>query len=551
MAFRDKENTPQSPARKERRFKEIYPKCHALLSQKDQTNLEGLVKDASSPEQLEIGLRKLAGTGDVPPYVPDLARVEAAVHRKREGKGESEGPPDGIVVNPTLEILEVHWDHLADVVLSGSGVPNPFPGEVEEMLLVWRDLPSGAVRVEAASEETLLSLKIAIEGLDPVAIAREGSIPVGALDRCLDNAVSRGLLLRPPSKIERPGSHFAANRSLEEQYKTAEVFTLQWHVTQVCDLHCRHCYDRSDRSPLQYDQAISILDDVRAFCRSRYVRGQVTFTGGNPLLYPRFDDLYRAAAERGLATGILGNPTSRERLEDLIRIQPPVFFQVSLEGMREHNDFIRGKGFFDRVMAFLEILRELRIRSMVMLTLTRENMKEVLPLAEILRNKVDSFTFNRLSMVGEGAHLQLPTREAYAAFLEDYIAASEENPILAFKDNLINIPLHRDGLPLTGGCAGFGCSAAFNFMTVLPDGEVHACRKFPSYIGNIFEQDLSTLYDSEIARRYRAGSAACGSCEIRPVCGGCLASTYCHGLDIFEDRDPLCFKMFDSRAPIH
>jgi len=25
------------------------------------------------------------------------------------------------------------------------------------------------------------------------------------------------------------------------------------------------------------------------------------------------------------------------------------------------------------------------------------------------------------------------------------------------------------------------------------------------------------------------------------VCGGCLASAYSHGLDIFEKKDPYCF----------
>ncbi|MBN2516681.1 MAG: SPASM domain-containing protein [Deltaproteobacteria bacterium] len=45
------------------------------------------------------------------------------------------------------------------------------------------------------------------------------------------------------------------------------------------------------------------------------------------------------------------------------------------------------------------------------------------------------------------------------------------------------------------------------------------CRKFPSLIGNIFEQSLAEIYDSDSARRYRAGTQACRSCPIRPVCG--------------------------------
>jgi selenobiotic family peptide radical SAM maturase len=178
---------------------------------------------------------------------------------------------------------------------------------------------------------------------------------------------------------------------------------------------------------------------------------------------------------------------------------------------------------------------------MVMLTLTRDNMDQVIPLAEILRDKADLFTFNRLARVGEGASLRLPEKERYTAFLESYTEAASSNPVLGLKDNLINILRHRKGMEPFGGCAGYGCSAAFNFVSLLPDGEVHACRKFPSYIGNALLNTLSEIYDSPAAGRYRSGCNGCRECFIRPVCGGCMAMAYSAGLDVFEERDPFCF----------
>jgi selenobiotic family peptide radical SAM maturase len=289
------------------------------------------------------------------------------------------------------------------------------------------------------------------------------------------------------------------------------------------------------------DQGIRILDDLYAFCKSRHVGGQVAFTGGNPLLYPHVFELYGAAADRGFILSILGNPAPREQIEKLLEIQKPSHFQVSLEGLPEHNDAIRGEEHFERIMAFLETLQDLEISSMVMLTLTKDNINQVLPLAELLRNRTDVFTFNRLSRVGEGMQLELPSREDYKEFLRAYMEEAEKNPALSMKDNLFGILLHHRGLPLSGGCTGFGCGAAFNFLALLPDGEVHACRKFPSLIGNIYEQNIGEIYDSELARRYRNGTNACRSCAIRPVCGGCLAVAHSQGLDIFEDRDPFCF----------
>jgi sulfatase maturation enzyme AslB (radical SAM superfamily) len=145
---------------------------------------------------------------------------------------------------------------------------------------------------------------------------------------------------------------------------------------------------------------------------------------------------------------VLGNPAPREEIERLLSIQQPEFFQVSLEGMPEHNDSVRGQGHFHRTMKFLDLLRELGVYSMVMLTLTRENVRQVLPLAGLLSGHADVFTFNRLSQVGEGASLQLPSRDEYAAFLKEYLDASNTNPGLGLKDNLLNLVLRRKGLQL-------------------------------------------------------------------------------------------------------
>jgi MoaA/NifB/PqqE/SkfB family radical SAM enzyme len=116
---------------------------------------------------------------------------------------------------------------------------------------------------------------------------------------------------------------------------------------------------------------------------------------------------------------------------------------------------------------------------MVMLTLTRDNMDQVIPLAGLLREKTGVFHFNRLALFGEGANLALPDPKRYRKFLEDYLAAAETNPVMGIKDNLINVLRREKGMDLFGGCAGYGCGAAFNFVSLLADGEVHACRKLP------------------------------------------------------------------------
>jgi selenobiotic family peptide radical SAM maturase len=474
-------------------------------------------------------------------YLPELARLKDAYDAVSGEEGLLPSEVEELTVNPTVRLIELAWKNLVPRLGSEAGEEMPEPEEGLELALLWLDPRSREVVARIPSEDELMALKIVFEGIPVEDAAREGGTGVGVIESAIDRAARKGILIKPPSRIRRIplNEHFAERKF--EQYLSTKVFVLQWHITQACDLHCKHCYDRNDYDPMSLEQGIKVLDDLRDFCRQKNVRGQVSFSGGNPLLYPHFFELYRAAAERGFRTAILGNPAPRQMLQKIMDIQEPEFFQVSLEGLRAHNDTVRGEGHFDRTIKFLGLLKDMDIYSMVMLTLTRENMDQVLPLANLLIGKTDAFNFNRLSMVGEGASLGLPPRGEFSEFLKDYLVAAKQSPIMGLKDNLLNIIRHNNGIKPFGGCTGYGCGAAFNFISLLSDGEAHACRKFPSPIGNVFEQGISAVYDSEAAARYRTGPKECAGCSIRPVCGGCLAVAHSHGLDVFKDRDPYCF----------
>ncbi|RMD59593.1 MAG: selenobiotic family peptide radical SAM maturase, partial [Nitrospirae bacterium] len=407
---------------------------------------------------------------------------------------------------------------------------------------MWKSV-SGDIEVDYLLPSELLAIKMVFEELSYEEIRKETGMKYREIDIALKEAVKKGLILKPQSKIRRENELFSKGFIKEKTFLETDIFTLQWHITQACDLHCRHCYDRSERQSVSYGDALKVLDDFWRFCRNMHVRGQISFSGGNPLLHPMFFDIYKEAYDRGFILAILGNPVSEDILLKLLSIKRPSFYQVSLEGLEEHNDYIRGRGNFKRVLKFLDLLKKYNIYSMVMLTLTEENIDQVIPLGRILRNRVKLFSFNRLAMVGEGKQLRLPYRERYMKFIGEYLEECKRNPILGIKDNLINLYKYKHGGNLFGGCTGYGCGAAFNFLSLLSDGEVHACRKLPSLIGNIYEQSLEDIYLSEIAERYRRGPEACRDCEISIVCRGCLAVAYGYGMNIFKDRDPYCFKI--------
>ncbi len=516
-------------------FSKAYPNCSKLIPG------EIWQKFAAQADSLELFadiLMERAAELLLPEYLGELARLELYAYILKTDNIPIPEYTEKLSINPTLQLFENTWKNLSSLIDEEAEGADPEKGG--EQIIAWQHPASGAIKAKPVDKENLLVMKMALEELPVRAVARQGGVHAAAIEAALIRAFKEGIVTGPEPLIKR---HYNPEhyKDIDRSFFAARIFSLQWHITQTCDLHCRHCYDRNQYTSLSLQQEIAILDDLAGFCASHNVHGQITFTGGNPLLHPNFEKLYQEAADRGFTIAVLGNPTTREQIERLNAIQPLAFYQVSLEGLEEHNDYMRGKGHFKKIMSFLDLLRELGVYSMVMLTLTRDNMEQVLPLAEILRTKTDLFTFNRLSLVGEGANLVTVDAEQYPAFLKAYEETVATNPCLGIKDNLLNIVYHKQKRPLFGGCTGFGCGAAFNFITVLADGSVHACRKFPSPLGNILDNSFSRIYHSEAAKRYRGGPAECQDCSIRPVCGGCLAVAYSHDLDIFMEKDPYCF----------
>jgi selenobiotic family peptide radical SAM maturase len=515
---------------------EAYPLCRAVLGTRTWRRLTQNIDidPAGFPDFLEH-----RGGPGLPPFLAGLARIEYARLTTRAA-ATPHPATDAIMLNPTLQLTPVSWKNLALLFIRSARCDLERIAPGNEIVMTWRMPGDGTVMTAAADSGDLLAIKLTAEETDPADAAREAGVAVGVMDAAMREAVRKGLLISPPSKLrrERPVPETAPDAG----FAAAEVFTLQWHLTQACDLHCRHCYDRSSRPDFQWERALTLLDELRDFCRRRFVRGQVTLSGGNPLLYPRFFDLYRAAAKRDFAIAILGNACDRAAVQKLVDIRMPVLYQISLEGLERHNDLIRGAGNYRRTVAFLRMLTDMGVPNAVMLTLTRQNMAQIVPLAEALEGITGGLTFNRLSLFGEGAALELPTPEEYREFLETCASALASHPVLALKDSLFNTILDGNGTELFGGCTGYGCGAAFNFVAILSDGEVHACRKFPSPIGTIMLRSLEEVYDSEAAARYRAGSSACAGCSLNAVCRGCPAITASFGLDPFTAKDPFCFS---------
>jgi len=88
-----------------------------------------------------------------------------------------------------------------------------------------------------------------------------------------------------------------------------------------------------------------------------------------------------------------------------------------------------------------------------------------------------------------------------------------------------------------------GCNCANCHMTILPTGEVFACRRMESPIGNALTENMYDIYIGDAMNTYRKCDQfeKCSKCELLRFCRGCPAVAYGYTHNMYS-ADPQCWK---------
>ena len=70
-----------------------------------------------------------------------------------------------------------------------------------------------------------------------------------------------------------------------------------------------------------------------------------------------------------------------------------------------------------------------------------------------------------------------------------------------------------------------GCNCGANHITILPNGDVYACRRMHSKVGNVLEQGMEEIFLGDAEEGYRDvwRLEECSRCRLLRFCRGCPA----------------------------
>lgn len=259
------------------------------------------------------------------------------------------------------------------------------------------------------------------------------------------------------------------------------------HVTKACNLNCSYCYF-SARKPLPDEMSTAefaqLWPDMVALRPEK-----VVFTGGEPLLRRDILDLLRGLKEADPQHHVLrclntnGHLVTPELARQLVGLADEV--RVSLDGLRERNDALRGPGNFDAAMRALECYYAVGFEPKVLVTVTSVSAPDLEELICLLfKKKITRVNLNGFRPIGRGhghAEWRANQTEIKAALRRAWQRCYPER-----------IPPPEPAS--AGGDAHPTCHCGVGqFLNIMPNGDVFPChvltdREFRC--GNVREQSL-------------------------------------------------------------
>ena len=293
------------------------------------------------------------------------------------------------------------------------------------------------------------------------------------------------------------------------------------------------------------------------FCETFNKQPYFYITGGDPILHPEFWNILELLKSHNISFSILGNPFN---INDDICTKLKSFgcenYQLSLDGMRDTHDYFRKPGSFDVTLSRIRSINQADICSVIMSTVSRLNINEIPELIDIvIKHEAGVFSFARYCPSGLGRDTSSGiTPQEYREFLRicdekfNYYESQGCKTYFDRKDHLWTLYYYETGrftIPKDSkpGLIYEGCNCGNAHLTILPSGDVYACRRVNnSRVGNALHDKLSDLWLNEM-ENYREYNkfAKCSKCELLSFCRGCPAVAKGTNGD-FYSPDPQCWK---------
>jgi len=267
---------------------------------------------------------------------------------------------------------------------------------------------------------------------------------------------------------------------------------LELQLTARCNLSCRHCYlGKPKNIELNFDSVRKILKEFEDIQGLRLI-----ISGGEPMLYSNFWEFNNFLPDYKFRKVLLTSGWFLGKEEALKLNVNEV--QVSLDGLEDGHDTLRGKGSFKRAITAMKSVKEAGIDLSIATMVHQYNLNDFQKMSELLKS---------YNVREWGIDVPLQTGNLKSA--KDFIVSPEKGgEYLKF----------AYGGSYHGGSEGYVCGR--HICTIMPSGKVCKCGFYEDRpLGNI-EEGLRNCWERNYHMPLK--DLQCHDCIYIEECqGGC------------------------------
>ncbi|MBD3256015.1 MAG: radical SAM protein [Candidatus Lokiarchaeota archaeon] len=352
------------------------------------------------------------------------------------------------------------------------------------------------------------------------------------------------------------------------QIPAGPVITL-WSITDRCNLNCTHCYIKKNTNinEINFEEACNIIDQL-----SRANNIIVGFSGGEPLLCRDIYDIIQYTKKSGMDVAIATNGLLINKRTALkLKSYGTDYIQISIDGLKETHDSIRGRGTFKKAIEAISCCLDVGLYVSMDVVITKLNYKEIFDLIDLAIH-LGVQKFEILDFVPSENACNMSSIALTPYQIEQFgfvvcaiwkqlidsnypLTLSYKNPIFTriLSERYPNtqiMPFFKGIFPIDAlkffnfsnrlkkgifkeqnSFSPFitGCEAGIYVLHIKPNGQVTPCPLNPCIIGNVRKHKIEDVWlYSKVLNKYRTHKFKnyCGKCIYRIICGGCRARVY-------------------------
>ena len=320
---------------------------------------------------------------------------------------------------------------------------------------------------------------------------------------------------------------------------------LQWHITNVCQNNCRHCYNRTKlQEQTTLEDFKGIVKDLLEACKEFDARPRIGLIGGDPLLHPHFKHFVEFLKENSeTVIQAAGNPeTLTDEMIDWLKPRLKTF-QLSLDGLEKTHDWFRQRGSFQRTITSIRKASERGLKINVMTTISEYNIDEAVDVMRLAYGcGADKWLFARY-VPPVGTKLNISPKR-FRQLMEDTKAEYERLGKQVITKEAFWYPMLHEPLPNPDCCLMHGCGLGTTSFAILPDNTLMGCRRHEGSVLGKWEKRgdiLDIFVNSPVMNKLRQVETIqrCKDCQFLYHCRGCPAVAYAIR-GSYTDSDPQC-----------